>query len=417
MRGREGAAAKGRKLQLVTCDAPSCRPAARTRVPAVQSPQRILFASPAYWPAHSFGGPVVVARELVSRLVALGHEVDVVTTTLTGVDGRPGRRTSVVDVDGARVAYLSTPLRYRWMGVTPTLPLHLRRLERPAVAHVMGFRDPVTTGVATWCRLRGVPYVFEPVGMFRPRLRKVRVKRAFDATLARGVVSGARLVVVSSPGEREDVVAGGVDPVRVRLRGNAFPSPPAATEGDPLAGIVPPGAPVVLYVGRIAAEKGVEHLLGAARRLPGVHVVLAGPDDRHGTMAAVQATLSDPATAGRIHVLPATPGPPFDLYRRADVFVLASGGENFGLVAAEAASVGTAVIMSDRCGVAASFELGEAVVVPYDVDATVDAIARVLGDAALRRRLEEGALRAARRSTWDAVVDEQLALYVEALAG
>ena len=59
---------------------------------------------------------------------------------------------------------------------------------------------------------------------------------------------------------------------------------------------------------------------------------------------------------------------------------------------------------------------GEALVVPYDVDATVEAIARVLGDAALRRRLEEGALRAAQRSTWDAVVEEQLTLYAEALA-
>ena len=117
------------------------------------SPLRILLASPAYWPAHGFGGPVVVARELVSRLVALGHEVEVVTTTLTDVGERPRRRTSVDDVDGARVTYLATPLRYRWMGITPTLPLHLRRLERPDVAHVMGFRDPVTTGVATWCRL------------------------------------------------------------------------------------------------------------------------------------------------------------------------------------------------------------------------------------------------------------------------
>jgi glycosyltransferase involved in cell wall biosynthesis len=378
-------------------------------------PLRILFASPAYWPAHSFGGPVVVGRELVSRLVALGHAVDVVTTTLTDVGGRPRLRTCVVDVDGAQVAYLSTPLRYRWMGVTPTLPLHLRRLERPAVAHVMGFRDPVTTGVATWCRLRGVPYVFEPVGMFRPRLRKVRAKRAFDATLARGVVSGARLVVVSSPGERDDVVAGGVDPARVRLRGNAFPSPPAAAEGDPLAGIVPSGAPVVLYVGRIAAEKGVEHLLGAARRLPGVHVVLAGPDDRHGTMAAVQATLSDPATAGRVHVLPATPGPPFDLYRRADVFVLASGGENFGLVAAEAAAVGTPVVVSDRTGVASAFGEGEALVVPYDREATIAAIARVLDDESLRRSLGAGALRAAQRKTWDAVTDTQVAIYEEAL--
>jgi glycosyltransferase involved in cell wall biosynthesis len=252
--------------------------------------------------------------------------------------------------------------------------------------------------------------------MFRPRLRKVRLKRAFDATLARGVAAGARLVIVSSPRERDDVVAGGIDPSRVRLRGNAFPEPPPPGTGDPLAGIVPHGAPVVLYVGRIAAEKGIEHLLETARTLPDAHVVLAGPDDRHGTMTAVRAALADPATAGRIHLLPPTAGPPYDLYRRADVFVLASGGENFGLVAAEAAAVGTPVIVSERTGVAASFAEGEALVVPYDREATVAAVARVLHDDALCRRLAEGALRAAARSTWDAVVDEQLAIYADALA-
>ena len=204
-------------------------------------------------------------------------------------------------------------------------------------------------------------------------------------------------------------------PPRVRIRGNAFPDPPAATGADPLAGLVPEGAPVVLYVGRIAAEKGVEHLLEAARRLPDAHVVLAGPDDRHGTMAAVRAAIDDPVTAGRVHLLPPTPGPPYELYRRASVFVLASGGENFGLVAAEAAAVGTPVIVSDRTGVAASFAEGEALVVPYDRKATVDAISRVLSDPALREQLAAGALAAARRSTWDAVVGSQLELYREAL--
>jgi glycosyltransferase involved in cell wall biosynthesis len=375
---------------------------------------RILLASPAYWPAHAFGGPVVVARELVSRLVARGHEVDVLTTTLRDVAERPARRTSVATVDGATVTYLATPLRYRWMGITPTLPFALRRLRRPDVAHVMGFRDPVTTGVAAWCRARRVPYVFEPVGMFRPRLRKVLLKRALDATLTHGVASGARLVIVSSTKERDDI-APGVDPERIRVRPNAFPEPPPPGDADPLDGLVPDGAPVVLYVGRIAAEKGVEHLVEAARRLPGVHVVLAGPDDRHGTLDVVRDAQSDPRTAGRVHLFPATSGPPFDLYRRADVFVLASGGENFGLVAAEAASVGTPVVVSDLTGVATSFADGEAVVVPYDPDATVEAVARVLEDSALRARLAEGALRAARRSTWDGVVEAQLAIYEEAL--
>ena len=378
---------------------------------------RILFASPAYWPAHAFGGPVIVARELVSRLVARGHDVEVLTTTLRDVGERPSATTRVEVVDGASVTYLGTPLRYRWMGIPPTLPFALRRQGRPDIVHVLGFRDPVTTGVSAWCRLRGVPYVFEPVGMYKPRLRKVPLKRAFDATLARGVASKARLVVVSSPIERDDVVTGGIDPARVRIRGNAFPEPPPPGDADPLEGIVPAGAPVVLYVGRIAAQKGVEHLIDAARSLPDVHVVLAGPDDRHGTLCAVRAAEADPRTAGRVHLLPPTPGPPFDLYRRADVFVLASGGENFGLVAAEAASVGTPVIISDRTGVAASFVDGEALVVPYDAGATVEAIAAVLGDDALRARLGEGALRAARRSTWDAVVGAQLAIYEEALGG
>ena len=376
----------------------------------------VLLASPAYWPAYAFGGPVVVTRELVSRLVERGHRMDVVTTTLREVGVRPQARTSVENVDGARVVYLGTPLRYRWMGVTPTLPLVLRGLERPDVAHVVGFRDPVTTGVAAWCRARRIPYVFEPVGMFRPRLRKVLLKRAFDATVTRRVGSGARLVIVSSPKERDDVVAAGIDPARVRIRGNAFPEPPAPTDGDPLAGIVPGGAPVVLYVGRIAAEKGIEHLVDAARALPDVHVVLAGPDDRHGTLAIVDAAQADPRTAGRIHRLPATAGPPFDLYRRADVFVLASGGENFGLVAAEAASVGTPVIVSDRTGVASSFAEGEALVVAHEAKATVDAVARVLADPALRAGLAGGARRAAARSTWEAVVDAQVEIYREALA-
>jgi glycosyltransferase involved in cell wall biosynthesis len=380
----------------------------------VEQRLRILLASPAYWPAHAFGGPVVVARELVSQLIERGHHVEVVTTTLRDVGERPERRTKVRTVDGARVTYLGTPLRYRWMGITPTLPRELHRLVRPDVVHVLGFRDPVTTVVSAWCRLRGIPYVFEPVGMFRPRLRKVALKRAFDATLARGVASGARLVIVSSPRERDDVVAAGVDPGRVRIRGNAFPNPPPWAE-DPLAGVVPEDAPVILYVGRIAAEKGVEHMLEAARRLPDAHVVIAGPDDRHGTMTAIEDALADPRTARRVHLLPPTPGPPFDLYRRATVFVLASGGENFGLVAAEAASVGTPVIVSDQTGVAASFDEGEALVVPYDRDATVAAIERVMGDPALQNRLAAGGLRAAARSTWEAVIDAQLAIYREAL--
>jgi len=292
-------------------------------------------------------------------------------------------RSSIREADGATICYLGTPLRYRWMGITPTLWAALVRSAPPDVVHVFGFRDPVTTGTAAWCRLRGVPYVFEPLGMFRPRLRKVLLKRALDASLYRGIAKGAAAVVVASALEGEDLVAGGVAPDRVHVRGNGFPEP---YDGVPPRGLreklgIPPDGPIVLYVGRIASGKGIEYLHEAVRRLSDVHLVLAGPDDRHGTSDLVEQALVE--TGGRIHVLPPRAEPPLDLYPQASVFVLASAGESFGMVAAEAAAAGTPVVVSDRCGVAASFRAGEALVIPYEQEAVVDAIRRVLTDGAL----------------------------------
>jgi glycosyltransferase involved in cell wall biosynthesis len=368
---------------------------------------RILFAAPAWYPSHAFGGPVVAARELVRRLVQRGHEVGVLTTTIADLHQRPAARSSTQVVDGASVHYLATPLRYRWMGITPTLPAALAR-QGPDVVHIFGFRDPVTTVSAAWCRLRRVPYVFEPLGMFEPRLRKVLLKRTLDATLYRGVGRGAAAVVTASERERDGVVACGIPAERVRVRGNGFPdverlgSDPAPVR--PRLGI-PPDAPVVLYVGRIAAGKGIDHLLAAVRELPQAHLVLAGPDDRHGVTT----------DGDRVHRLPMTEEPPRTLYPQADVFVLPSEGESFGMVAAEAAAAGTPVIVSDRCGIAGFFD-GEALVVPYEREAIVGSIRRVLTDAALRAQLRHGGPAAARRMSWDHVTDVQEAIYREALA-
>src|SRR3954462_4058922 len=223
---------------------------------------RILFAAPAWAPSRAFGGPVVAAGELVRRLVARGHVVDVLTTTLLDLHRRPSARSRLGVVDGATVHYLGTPLRYRWMGVTPTLPLALARLKRPDVVHVFGFRDPVTTPTAAWCRLARTPYVLEPLGMFQPRLRKVALKRALDSTLYRGVARGAAAVVVASERERDDVVACGVPADKVHVRGNGFPEPDGQRPGSDPVGVrprlgIPAEAPLVLYVGRVAAGKGI----------------------------------------------------------------------------------------------------------------------------------------------------------------
>ncbi len=288
---------------------------------------RILFAAPVWAPSRAFGGPVVAAGELVRGLIARGHDVDVVTTTIVDLGSKPALRSSVRVVDGATVRYLATP---------------------------------------------------------------------------RGVARGAAAVVVASERERDDVVACGIAPGKVHVRGNGFPEPFDNPDGDLRERLgIPADAPLVLYVGRIAAGKGIEILAEAARQIPDAHVVIAGPDDRHGVST----------DAARLHTLPMTDDPPRALYPQADVFVLASAGESFGMVAAEAAAAGTPVIVSDRCGVAEFFGEGEALVVPYQRDAVVAAIRRVLSDSALREQLARGGVEAARRRSWDRVTNVQEEIY------
>lgn len=112
---------------------------------------------------------------------------------------------------------------------------------------------------------------------------------------------------------------------------------------------IPPDRQVVLFVGRFAALKAVDSLLGAAadlvRRIPSLHLVLAGGDGpesqsvRSLTRLAETLGLRDRVWfPGRVehHRLPM-------YYSAADLLVLPSHYESFGLVVLEALACGTPV--------------------------------------------------------------------------
>jgi glycosyltransferase involved in cell wall biosynthesis len=376
---------------------------------------RVLFVAPVYWPAAAFGGPISVMRELAVGLRSRGHDVAVLASSLRTLRGSRTLRTRSAVVDGVPVDYAATPARFRWMGITPTAPLLLRRAPRPDVVHVFGFRDPVGTVAAAWCRRAAVPYVFEGLGMYAPKLRKVRLKSALDATLYRHVPAHAALAVAASEREADEYRAGGIEAERIVVRPNGFPTPRATPPGRPgplreRLGL-DAAAPLVLSVGRVAAGKGLELLAAAAHRLPDVTVAVVGPDDGHGTTAVLRRTAPE-----RFHLLGAVDADVLPrYYADADVFVLDSAHENFGLVTAEAAAAGTASVLSDRCGVSEWLRDRGAVVVPYgDPAALRDALARLLADADLRSRLGAAALEVAAELSWPHVVELQEEIYVRA---
>jgi D-inositol-3-phosphate glycosyltransferase len=377
---------------------------------------RVLFAAPAYSPAEAFGGPIPVMRSLASGLVERGHRVDVLTTSLLAVDRPANRRTRTAVIDGARVVYLATPARYRWMGVTPTLPVWLGRLPKPDVVHIFGFRDPLGTALAAWCRLRGVPYVFEALGMFQPKLRKERLKRVLDASAFRHVPRSAALLIAASAREQDEYLAGGVPPSKIVVRPNGFPEPARSSADGVRERLgLPEGAPLVLAVGRVSAGKGLDLLVDAMPRAGAAHLVIVGPDDGYGISAELRRRAQGLGVGDRLHLLGGRPRDDIDaLYEEALAFAFVSRHDTFGMAAAEAASAGLAMVITDRCGIAELLHDG-ALVVPYDTLRVGDALSRLLAEPDLRARLARAAREIASRHAWPRIVEQQESIYRLAL--
>jgi glycosyltransferase involved in cell wall biosynthesis len=99
------------------------------------------------------------------------------------------------------------------------------------------------------------------------------------------------------------------------------------------------------------------------------------------------------------------------LYRRANAFVFPSLAEGFGLPVAEAMACGTPVVTSRISSMPEVSGDAALLVDPVDVDEIAAAIARLLGDHNLRRRLRDRGLEQARVFSRDALVPRLFEVY------
>jgi glycosyltransferase involved in cell wall biosynthesis len=258
-----------------------------------------------------------------------------------------------------------------------------------------------------------VPYLVEALGMYQPKLRKVGLKRALDATVVRHVAQGAARLVATSDVERHEYLAGGIGDGRISIRPNGFPDvsedPPRGELRERLG--LDPDTPLVLSVGRIARGKGLELLVDLMRDLPDAQLAIVGPDGGHGVLPELKAQRVAAGLEDRVHLVGAIdPERLPSVYADADVFVLASQHENFGMVAAEAAAAGVPSVVTDRCGVAELLRDRGALVVPYSRAGINEGLARLLNDPDLRARLGESGREVAREWSWQhvAAVEEEI---------
>ena len=180
-------------------------------------------------------------------------------------------------------------------------------------------------------------------------------------------------------------------------------------------------APTVLFVGRIQALKGLDVAVEALRtvrdRLPGTRMmVVGGPsgpsgEEEHRSIMEMADRLGLRDAVTWWGVQPHSRLPIF--YRAADVLVVPSRSESFGLVAAEAQASGLPVVAANVGGLRYVVRDGTSglLVDGWDPSDYGKALLRILDSPAEHGHLAEGALEAGRRYGWDRATERLLELY------
>ncbi len=218
---------------------------------------------------------------------------------------------------------------------------------------------------------------------------------AFDASERRTLACVRRVVVTSRKTAARLSAWFGVDASRIAT------VEPGVDRG-PLASGSQSTTPELLCVATISPRKGYDTLVRALAMLPDRdwHLTVVGSLDRHPpSVEQLRAGLRAGRLEHRVSLVGEADAPTISTYyQRSDLFVLPTEYEGYGMVVAEALAHGLPVISTPVGAIPDLVGSDAGVIVPSgDAAALADAIAKVLDDPGLRRRLAEGAARVRER--------------------
>lgn len=275
-------------------------------------------------------------------------------------------------------------------------------------------------------RIKAVVTVHDVIPLLFPHAAPKSVKSRFFFVYRHLMIEigrRAHAVISDSEASRRDVVRkmnipvsrhGDVVAIPCGVDTELFaPAPQPAGDGGPASGNA--GERTVLYVGRADPYKnlaGLLRALGAAG--PGlpfaVKLRIAGPPDARYPQALLTAReLGMEKQVEWTGYL--TDAQLVEAYRTADLLVLPSYYEGFGLPVVEAMACGTPVVCSNRGSLPEVAGDAALVVDPDLPGALADALVRGLTDDDLRTRLRQAGLRRAREYSWDRTARQTMQVY------
>jgi len=316
-----------------------------------------MHTSPLAQPGTGDGGGMnVYVRELAASLAQAG--VDVRVYVRRDHDGLPDR---VAIEPGLEVVHLRAGPTDLTKEQLPTVVdafaeavaadldrrggadvLHANYWLSAAAGHLLKHERslPLVSTFHTLARVKAQAGDHEPLGRIEV---ETSVVGCSDAICASSPVEALQLIdLYRADPDRIELVPLGVD--------HAFFSPGDRSGARRAVGF--DDAPVVLFVGRIQPLKGLDvavEALALSRHRDARLVVVGGPSGADGDvdLARVRRRIDDLGLGGRVHLVAPQPHHLLSTYyRAADLCLVPSRSESFGLVALEAAACGTPVVAS-----------------------------------------------------------------------
>lgn len=172
------------------------------------------------------------------------------------------------------------------------------------------------------------------------------------------------------------------------------------------------GKKIVLFVGRLTIQKGPDHFIRVAKRVleynPNALFVISGSGDMEHQVIRLA---SDMGLSDKIIFAGFVRGDELNrLYRAADLYVMPSVSEPFGITALEALSNGTPILISKQSGVS---EVLTHVLKSdfWDVDDMADKILGVLDSKGLKQTLGELGAKDVEHVTWESAAGKCVQIY------
>lgn len=364
------------------------------------------------------GGSAMVPYELSKHLQKNGHDVTILTTDFQI------NNDFFKSLDGVKVIPFHYQLNIGGLLISSSMEGYLKEhIDKFDVIHMHNFRTYQNIIAHKFAKKYGVPYVLQAHGSILPFFQKQRLKTIFDVFFGYRILNDATKVIAVAKTEAEQYKKMGVADNKIEAVPNGINI--SEYEKLPKKGefrkkyLIRDDEKIILYLGRIHKIKGIDLLVSAysdlIKELDGVRLVIVGTDD--GFLSMLKRQIDDLNIGDKIlftsHLFDREK---LEAYVDADIYVLPSVYEIFGITVLEACACSTPVIVTDRCGIADIVDGRVGYVVKYDKSQLRDAIIKVLSTEKLRRKFgAEGRWLVGEVYGWDKIVKKVEEIYKNAI--